>query len=444
MPVPIIEVEGVTKEFRLGQLRTLKQSLSDLAARFRGGKPASGATLKALDDVSFTIEAGEVLGIIGHNGAGKSTLLKILAGISKPTRGRVAVRGKVAPLIEVGAGLVPDLTGRENIRLNATILGMKRAEIERKFDEIVAFAELEAFIDTPVKRYSSGMLVRLGFAIATSVEAEILIVDEVLAVGDLAFQSKCFDRMENLIKHLGRTVLLVSHDLRQVERISGRAIMLTGGRLTRDGPASEVCRLLAEQFQLKALAQQAKAPSGYRPRTDTGDIQVLSVQLLDATGAPTGQVSLNGAATIRVTFASARRFEGAEITIGVHTPEAVYVFAASTNAVAQRPTIETGESAVECSFERVPLKPGPYNVRLGFFDWSGRPLWYGEGLSPFVVSFGDTDMIRKAGLWLVDVPATWRFETPSPRPLGRIPVGSGAHRRRRSRRNRADAGHRRP
>lgn len=179
--MPIIEVEHVTKEYRLGQLTSLKQSALNSLNRLTGRPVEQHKPFKALDDVSFTVEHCEVLGIIGHNGAGKSTLLKLLANISQPTRGRITVKGKVAPLIEVGAGLFGDLTGRENIYLNGAILGIPKAEIRRKFDEIVAFAELEQFIDTPIKRYSSGMQVRLGFAVATSVESDILIVDEVLA-----------------------------------------------------------------------------------------------------------------------------------------------------------------------------------------------------------------------------------------------------------------------
>ena len=195
-----------------------------------------------------------MLGIIGQNGAGKSTLLKMLARISKPTRGNIKVNGTVAPLIEVGAGLVADMTGRENIFLNGAILGLSRAEIKKKFDEIVAFAELEQFIDTPIKRYSSGMAVRLGFAIATSVNADILIVDEVLAVGDLAFQRKCFDRMEEMIKRQGKTVLLVSHNIRQVERLCSRVILVDHGKILIDGNAEKVCDLFYERSDEKIKA----------------------------------------------------------------------------------------------------------------------------------------------------------------------------------------------
>src|ERR1043166_2043748 len=225
----IIEVDHVTKEFQLGQLQGLKLGLQRLMARMNGTVLPARQKFKALDDVDFSVDEGEVVGIIGSNGAGKSTLLKILSRITVPSQGSVKVRGKVAPLIEVGAGLVGDLTGRENIYLNAAILGMSKKEIARKFDEIVEFSELKDFLDTPIKRYSSGMSVRLGFSIATSVDADILIVDEVLAVGDLAFQRKCFDRMEKIIKRQKKTVLLVSHNVRQVERLCSRVILLDRG-----------------------------------------------------------------------------------------------------------------------------------------------------------------------------------------------------------------------
>src|SRR4030042_4773866 len=220
--MPIIEINNVTKEFRLGQLKSLKHTVLDTLNRLMGKEVEKRKPFRALDDVSFKVEIGEVIGIIGPNGAGKSTLLKILSRITVPTRGEIKVRGSVAPLIEVGAGLVGDLTGRENIYLNGIILGLSRAEIKKKFDEIVAFAELEEFIDTPIKRYSSGMAVRLGFSIATSVDADILIVDEVMAGGDLSFQRKCFARMETMIKSQGKTVLIVGHNLRQLERMCSR------------------------------------------------------------------------------------------------------------------------------------------------------------------------------------------------------------------------------
>ena len=248
---PAIEVSHLTKEFRLGAMKSLKQTVMNTGARLLGRPVEEPPLFKALDDVSFTIEPGEVVGIIGHNGAGKSTLLKMLARISTPTRGSVKVNGRIAPLIEVGAGFVPDFTGRETVYLNASILGMPKKEIDRKFDEIVDFAEMAEFIDTPVKRYSSGMQVKLAFAVATSIESEILIVDEVLAVGDLAFQRKCFDRMEDLIRRQGRTVLLVSHNLRQVERLCSRVLLLERGRLAVDASATETCNEFYKRSDIK-------------------------------------------------------------------------------------------------------------------------------------------------------------------------------------------------
>ncbi len=193
----------------------------------------------ALRDVSFSVEEGEVLGVIGVNGAGKSTLLKILAGITEPTNGRAMIRGRIASLLEVGTGFHPDLTGRENTYLNGTILGMTKAEIDRKFDEIVGFAGVERFIDTPVKRYSSGMRVRLAFAVAAHLEPEILLVDEVLAVGDASFQKKCIGRMGAVAKS-GRTVVFVSHDMAAVSSLCNKALRLDGGRIVGEGPAGDV------------------------------------------------------------------------------------------------------------------------------------------------------------------------------------------------------------
>ena len=194
----------------------------------------------ALKDVSFEVKQGEVVGIIGRNGAGKSTLLKILSRITEPTAGRVTLRGRVASLLEVGTGFHPELTGRENIYLNGAILGMTRAEIRRKFDEIVAFAEVEKFLDTPVKRYSTGMYVRLAFAVAAHLEPEILIVDEVLAVGDAEFQKKCLGKMDEVSRRDGRTVLFVSHNMGAIERLSSRALLMRDGRLSVQGETGMV------------------------------------------------------------------------------------------------------------------------------------------------------------------------------------------------------------
>jgi lipopolysaccharide transport system ATP-binding protein len=249
----VISVENLSKTYRLGQIGT-GTFTNDFAiwwAKVRG-KPnpllrigekdhgnQDGEDLWALKDVSFTVEQGEVLGIIGRNGAGKSTLLKILSRVTAPTSGRIKVKGRIASLLEVGTGFHPDLTGRENIHLNGAILGMSRKEIDRKFDEIVDFAEIEKFIDTPVKRYSSGMYVRLAFAVAAHLEPEILIVDEVLAVGDAEFQKKCLGKMGDVAKD-GRTVLFVSHNMASIIRLCNQAIWLNNGQVTKIAAVEDV------------------------------------------------------------------------------------------------------------------------------------------------------------------------------------------------------------
>lgn len=268
--MPIIKVENVSKRYSLGTSRasygTLRESLvSALKSPFVGGKSgiAKDETIWALKDVSFAIEPGEVVGIIGRNGAGKSTLLKILARITEPTEGRLELFGRVGSLLEVGTGFHPELTGRENIYLNGVIMGMKREEIQRKFDEIVAFAEVSKFLDTPVKRYSSGMYVRLGFAVAAHFEPEILIVDEVLAVGDVRFQRKCLDKMKDVSRH-GRTVLFVSHNMSAVTRLCERSILFDDGKLIQDGPSHEVVGMYLQSglgtSASRKWADPAKAP----------------------------------------------------------------------------------------------------------------------------------------------------------------------------------------
>jgi lipopolysaccharide transport system ATP-binding protein len=233
----VIKVENLSKVYRLGAAR--HNSLRDALAGFFRGSFSAKEKISALDDISFEVKDGETLGIIGNNGAGKSTLLKILSRITKPTTGTAEIRGRTGSLLEVGTGFHNELSGRENIFLNGAILGMKRAEIEAKFDEIVAFSEIEKFLDTPVKHYSSGMYMRLAFAVAAHLEPEILIVDEVLAVGDIAFQRKCLNKMKT-VGESGRTVLFVSHDMSAINRLCSRAIWLKNGVLEKDGEAGEV------------------------------------------------------------------------------------------------------------------------------------------------------------------------------------------------------------
>jgi lipopolysaccharide transport system ATP-binding protein len=242
---PIISVENLSKQYRIGTklpYKTFRETLMNVitspARLFRGNGSRENNTIWALKDVSFEVKQGEVLGIIGRNGAGKTTLLKILSRVTDPTEGEVKIRGRVGSLLEVGTGFHPELTGRENIFLNGAILGMRKEEIKKKFDEIVAFAEIEKFLDTPVKRYSSGMYVRLAFAVAAHLEPEILLVDEVLAVGDAAFQKKCLGKMGDVARE-GRTVLFVSHNMGVIREIAQKGIWLNEGKVLYDGDIRE-------------------------------------------------------------------------------------------------------------------------------------------------------------------------------------------------------------
>jgi len=236
----VIDVEGLSKLYKIGAKKIAYPTLRDsIAGMFKKKEHVEETDFWALDDVSFQVKRGEVVGVIGRNGAGKSTLLKILSRITEPTKGKALIHGRVGSLLEVGTGFHPELTGRENIFLNGSILGMKKSEIARKFDEIVAFSEVEKFIDTPVKHYSSGMYVRLAFAVAAHLEPEILLVDEVLAVGDAQFQKKCMGKMGDVAKE-GRTILFVSHNMAAVENLCSRCVYLKDGRVSSDGLSKEV------------------------------------------------------------------------------------------------------------------------------------------------------------------------------------------------------------
>lgn len=405
--MPIIEVDHLTKEYRLGAIHGLKQTLLNASARLTGKKVPERQLFRALDNVSFSIEPGEVVGIIGHNGAGKSTLLKMLAKITTPTHGSVKINGRIAPLIEVGAGFVPDFTGRENVYLNGAILGMSRQDIDKKFDEIVAFAEMEEFIDTPVKRYSSGMQVKLAFAVATSIESEILIVDEVLAVGDLAFQRKCFERMEDLIKRQGRSVLLVSHNIRQVVRLCTRVILLDHGLVKADGDPLEVAELFYEQSNRKIQANQAAANASAKIRT-SGEIELLNITLLDSTGQEIEEIISGEALRIRVRLLVHQPIEKPEIVIGTHTTDFVYLTAGSTSVFESRPDFEAGTHEIEYCIPSFPLVAGSYCARLAVFDANGRLMFAGETLKTFFVSKQKYEP-QDASIKVLDLPTVWKI-----------------------------------
>lgn len=385
----IIEVNHLTKEFRLGQLQTMKRGFQRMIALMNGRQPPSSQNFKALDDVDFKIEEGEVVGIIGQNGAGKSTLLKILSRITVPSKGSVTVRGKVAPLIEVGAGLVGELTGRENIFLNAAILGMPKKEIKRKFDEIVAFSELENFLDTPIKRYSSGMALRLAFSVATSVDADILIVDEALAVGDLAFQRKCFDRMEELIKRRNKTVLLVSHNVRQVERLCTRAMLLDRGTILADGKASDTCNLFYERSDEKIKRNADAALKLARQYMTSGEVELLDVQMLDKSGSPITLVTYDTDVTVTLKYRVNVELLKPVFGLGVHTPDFVYLATDHSDGSMQSVKMAPGLYDIKCRIKRFPFLPGVYALKVGVATGDFvSTVFYAENVFFFRVALG--------------------------------------------------------
>jgi len=380
--MPVIEVSNLTKEYRLGAMHSLKQTLANARTRLKGGQVHERPLFKALDNVSFTVDQGEVVGIIGHNGAGKSTLLKILSRISTPTSGTVRVRGRIAPLIEVGAGFVPDFTGRENVYLNGAILGMPRKEIDKKFDEIVDFAEMADFIDTPVKRYSSGMQVKLAFAVATSIESEVLIVDEVLAVGDLAFQRKCYDRVEQFVRRKDRTILLVSHNLRQVERLCSRTLLLKSGQIEMDGPPIAVCNEFFEQSNKKIATTRSAALGRYEA---TPEFELMSVTLLSDDG-ESGSVVTRGAALIEVRFALKTVLHDLNFTLGVHTTDLFFIGVTGSDKRLSVRELSPGEHVVRCRLRDLPLVPGAYAIHFGVESGhTNARIFRGDNLMSFQV-----------------------------------------------------------
>jgi ABC-type polysaccharide/polyol phosphate transport system ATPase subunit len=342
-----------------------------------------------------------VLGIIGHNGAGKSTMLKLLANISKPSSGSITVKGKIAPLIEVGAGLVGDLTGRENIYLNGAILGISKAEITRKFDDIVAFAELEEFIDTPIKRYSSGMQVKLGFSIATSVESDILIVDEVLAVGDLAFQRKCFNRMENLIKRQGRTVLIVGHNIRQLEQICTRMLMLNKGRIAIDGKPNEACTKFIQQSNDKIKAQQATAINIEK----SDEFELIKVELLDDAGVNVEKIAHHQPFKIRVEFNLLQPIKHLVCFASIHTSDFVQITANETYKTPK--DFDVGRHFFEMACPSMTVLPGVYSIKLWIGTVDGQVKFVANNLANFQVFSDDFSIARLQDLGLFQLDASW-------------------------------------
>jgi lipopolysaccharide transport system ATP-binding protein len=361
-----IRVKGLGKQYRIGKreaYRTLRDSLTEVfTAPFRCWTPAPSETIWALKDVSFEVPRGAVVGIIGRNGAGKSTLLKILSRITEPTEGRAEIHGRVGSLLEVGTGFHPELTGRENIFLNGAILGMKKAEITRKFDEMVAFAEVERLIDTPVKHYSSGMYTRLAFSVAAHLEPEILIVDEVLAVGDAQFQKKCLGRMGEVAKE-GRTVMFVSHNMAAVGALCVRAVFLDCGRLVRLGAASEVVKQYLNGGA-QSLAERLWSDPSQAPGDDS--VRIRAVRILDRHGNPAERIDIAEPASVEVEYCLVKESAPINVSISLYSGDDVHVLASQSisGAPPAAPVTEPGLYRSRCLIPSNLLNEGRYAVSV--------------------------------------------------------------------------------
>ncbi|HYO82125.1 MAG TPA: ABC transporter ATP-binding protein [Bryobacteraceae bacterium] len=364
-----ISVRHLSKQYKLGAkqggYRTLRDGISDTFAapfrRLRGTAPKArpAGTFWALKDLNFDIRQGEVAGIIGRNGAGKSTLLKVLSRITEPTEGYADIHGRVGSLLEVGTGFHPELTGRENIYLNGAILGMRRVEIDSKFDEIVAFAEIEQFLDTAVKHYSSGMYLRLAFAVAAHLEPEILLVDEVLAVGDAAFQRKCTGKMSDVARQ-GRTVLFVSHNMAAVRQLCTSAFLLSGGTVARAGSTEEIIR----EYLQTTFSDTNSDLTLIRDRKGAGEVRFRSIRFEDEDGMPTSGLVCGKPGRIVLGVSSSRSFRKVRVCVGVMDSLNQRLFYLDSKFVGDELPELPPDGELVCQLPRVHLAPGRYRLEM--------------------------------------------------------------------------------
>jgi lipopolysaccharide transport system ATP-binding protein len=382
MSKPVIAVENLSKSYQLGQIDTgtFSNDLKVWWSRIRG-KPNPlqlidendhgnqiGEQLWALQDVSFQLDQGEVLGIIGSNGAGKSTILKILSRVTAPTSGCVKIKGRIASLLEVGTGFHPELTGRENIYLNGAILGMTNQEVNRKFDEIVSFAEIEKFIDTPVKRYSSGMYVRLAFAVAANLEQDILIVDEVLAVGDIQFQKKCLGKMED-VAHNGRTVLFVSHNLGAIKQLCTKAILLEKGKLIESGHTENVIASYSER-------STNTNSNSFAFHTQSSQLKygIKEIEFIDSNGEKKGIIQTGDEVKIKAKIFSHKTFTGLVLTYGINDEYGNRLCVLHSKLSGYSFNLDCKETEVICRISKLTLLPGQYTVDIKIYKSINDPI----------------------------------------------------------------------
>jgi lipopolysaccharide transport system ATP-binding protein len=398
-----IRCDGLSKRYRIGgytdHYKVLRDVISDAAAATfrrlrsvaRNGNGSRNDYIWALDDVSFEITAGEVVGIIGRNGSGKTTLLKILSRITKPTRGHAEIHGRVGSLLEVGTGFHPELSGRENIFLNGAILGMRKSEIERKFDEIVAFAEVEKFIDTPVKRYSSGMYVRLAFGVAAHMETEVLLVDEVLAVGDAQFQKKCFEKMREIRSH-GRTILFVSHNMSAVRSICKDALILERGRVVAQGEIDQTVDQYLSQISTTQSLEQA---------IETNTFSVTSVEVTSVSGAV---VKTFDPVQVRVQFVPKADIQDPGLYVSFLTMDSRRLTGLDLKDFVTSAPLPAGKTAeLGFTIESLPLMPGTYQIEVHLKDMAKHLIEFVPQTFQFEVAETEVYGGRKLDGWFGNV-----------------------------------------
>ena len=430
MTSPAITLANVTKIYRRyggRQFSTLKSALLQRSI-LRDLNPAE--TFPALTDVSFEVPRGSTFGVVGRNGSGKSTTLKLVAGITKPTSGSVTVRGRISALIELGAGFHPEISGRENVFINGIMLGLSKREVQKRFDEIVEFAELAEFIDAPVKTYSSGMYMRLGFSVAIHVDPEILLVDEVLAVGDEGFTHKCLDKFGEF-KRRGKTILLVTHSLGLVERFCDEAVWLDGGRKRAQGDPKRVTGAYVtdverqeEQFlsQSDAKAKQeagADAPTGSRPqdagdvatdmskagegRWGSGGVEIAAVTLASDDGAPTHVFHTGEAMSVRLRVRAPRPVHDFVFGIGIFNAEGVCVYGTNTDIEEHEADTLAGDADIQLDFPSLDLVEGTYKLDVAVHRRDGAPYDYHRLLYTFRVK----SRVKDVGIYRPR--HTWQF-----------------------------------
>jgi ABC-type polysaccharide/polyol phosphate transport system ATPase subunit len=368
-----IQLDNVTKKYRTGRARTLGDLIASKVRDLRGvedevhtasrGKISS--TIWALRDVSLEIPVGAGLGVIGRNGAGKTTLLKLISRVTWPTSGAVRVGGHVVSLIELGAGFHPELTGRENVYLGAGLFGLTRKEIDRQFDAIVHFADVERLIDTPMKRYSSGLYARLGFAVAIYSRPDIVLVDEVLAVGDAAFRRRALEALRRLIGE-GKTVLFISHDMWNVRRLCSDILWMEEGKVRAYGPAGEIAERYMNEINIEALANQSVNLQSHRG--GTGEIRYRAIELVDDQGRPATSIAPGGNLVVRATYRTEQAVDRPVFQVAIIDVDSGLVVTTATSSAASVPARVSGDGAVECRFGNLPLRPRQYVLRLAISD----------------------------------------------------------------------------